>query len=729
MIIALKGTKIVINTSRQKRPTLKTDQTLFTLETDSVQVIVDTSTGAPVILHWGSSIGSINDPGHLRLATQDLVPHAELDSIENPGIWREHARGFQGRPAILGDRDGQDWSQLFSITSIESGENSLKVISADSAAGLEVAVHLVLEPNGILQISQSVKNTGAGKFNLQELTSWLPLPDYVAETMDFTGRWVKERQPQRREIQNGIWAREIREGRTGHDYTIIQLAMTRGANYQNGEVWSLGLQWSGNSRHLVERTTLGRTAIAAGELLLPGEISLEPGQTYSAPSVVAAYSQQGMDGITDRYYRWLRARKQHPTNVRPRPLTLNVWEAVYFNHDLGKLTELADVAREIGVERFVLDDGWFGARRDDRAGLGDWVVSKDVWPNGLSPLIDVVKARGMEFGLWFEGEMVNPDSDLYREHPEWILHVGDRVPVIGRHEQVLDLTHPGAYEHVFTQVDAILSEYDIAYIKWDHNRTLVEAGHLGKAAVHEQTKAIYRLFDELKEKHPGLEIESCSSGGGRIDLGMTEHADRFWTSDCNDALERQYIQRYTQFAIPPEMLGSHIGPTKAHTTFRTHSLAFRAITALFGHAGLEWDLTETTADERKHLKSWADYYKANRELIHSGRMVRVDRQNENTFVHGVVSQDGSRAIFAFVALQAIGQQTPSAITFEGLEPSAKYRVRVVEPAGSAQYVERQDPKWLSGIELTGEALSKIGVKAPMLAPENAILIELDRLVD
>ena len=694
---------------------------------DGVQLIVNLASGTPVILHWGSNLGSDLDASELNVALHEGVPHADLDSYQNPGVWRENARGYLGRPALQGHRSGQDWSQMFDIAEVETSSNTIYVRSEDKAAGLEVSVLFEITPEGILRISQSLKNTGEKSFSLNDLTTWLPLPDYATETMDFTGRWVKERQPQRRGIQVGTWSREIREGRSGHDYTIIQLAMTEDANYQRGEVWSMGLQWSGNTRHIIERQSTGRTTMGAGELLLPGEVQLAAGETYEAPTVVAAYSDTGIDGISDRHYRWLRSRPTHPTNVRPRPLTLNVWEAVYFDHNLEKLTQLADVAQSIGVERFVLDDGWFGARRDDHKGLGDWVVSKDVWPNGLKPLIDVVKSRGMEFGLWFEGEMVNPDSDLYRAHPEWILHVGDRVPPEGRFQQVLDITHKGAYDHVLGQVDAILSEYDIAYIKWDHNRTLTEAAHLGQAAVREQTKAIYRLFDELKSRHPGLEIESCSSGGGRIDLGMVNHADRFWTSDCNDALERQYIQRYTQFAIPPEMLGSHIGPTHSHTTHRTHELSFRAITALFGHAGLEWDLTETTPEERIVLTEWATYYKANRELLHTGRMVRVEQPDDSTFVHGVVAKDKSKAIFALATLRAMPGQTPNALRLEGLDLQANYRVKMVEPAGRAKYVLRQLPKWLEGVVLTGAALAKVGLRPPILAPENAILIEVERV--
>ena len=287
-------------------------------------------------------------------------------------------------------------------------------------------------------------------------------------------------------------------------------------------------------------------------------------------------------------------------------MVLNTWEAVYFDHNLDTLIELADSAADLGVERFVLDDGWFRGRRDDTAGLGDWFVDETLWPDGLTPLIEAVTSRGMEFGLWVEPEMINLDSDVARAHPDWIVGPaaashkdGGRLPLAWRNQHVIDLVNPEAWQYIFDRIDALLRENNISYLKWDQNRDLTEHGHAGRSSVHEQTLAAYRLFDELRKAHPGVEIESCSSGGARVDLGILERTDRIWGSDCNDALERQTIQRWTGVVVPPELVGGHIGPTTSHTTARTHDLSFRAITALFGHFGMEWDVREVQGERAR----------------------------------------------------------------------------------------------------------------------------------
>jgi len=694
------------------------------LSSDGVCLIIDLSNGTPEILHWGRPLSVTAESMELTKSTSQASPHADIDSPLRIGFWRENARGFFGQPALKGHRGGSDWSQLFELTEVEYTDEQIFIRGTDPVAQLEMVVRFELDSHGVLSISQSVKNLGKEIFDLIGLDTWMPLPDHASKSIDFTGRWVNERQPQSRQIQVGSWSRNSLEGRSGHDFTITQLAMDASADFQSGEVWSFGLAWSGNSRNQIECLPTGRKSIGAGELLLPGEVRLASGESYEAPKVIATYSAEGIDGVSDRMFRMFRDRPNHPTNKKPRPLTLNVWEAVYFDHNLDKLTRLADVAKEVGVERFVLDDGWFGSRRNDKSGLGDWVVSQEVWPDGLQPLAQMLRERNIELGLWFEGEMVNRDSDLFRAHPDWVLRVGDRLPPEARNQQVLNLTHPQCYQHILNQVSAVLSSCEISYIKWDHNRALVEPGYLGKAVVREQTKAIYRLFSELKQRFPGLEIESCASGGGRIDLGMAMYADRFWTSDSNDALDRQYIQRYTQISIPPELLGSHIGPTESHTTHRVHNLSFRAITALFGHAGIEWDITQANPEEIQHLKSWGTYYKQNRDLIHSGRIVRSSLEQHNYFLHGVVSQDKSRAIFSYAVLRSLPESRPSALRFAGLDSDRIYEVKIVTPAGEPHYVQKTGPEWASGVSTSGAALGAIGLRPPILAPENAILIEI-----
>lgn len=697
------------------------------LTSTRASVILGIDRASVSILYWGSALPALGDEADLFAALDDGQSWGEVDHPERPGLWRESAGGFLGSPTVTGHRAGHDWSPRFAVSDVDHSGGVVTVTAADDAAGLRIRSRIELDPSGVLFVSHALTNTGDSDYTVDGVTTWLPVPDRVAETLDFTGRWLKERQPQRRPIGVGVWTREGREGRTGHDGTIVEIAMTDGTSFRRGEAWAVGLQWSGNTRYLVERTSFGRTSMGAGELLLPGEVILAPGETYTAPAIAAACSDSGLDGITAAYVDWQRSRPHHPTNARPRPLTLNVWEAVWFDHDLDRLTALMHVAQEIGVERFVLDDGWFHLRRDDHAGLGDWWVDSDVWPEGLGELIRRVHDHGMEFGLWFEPEMVNVDSDLFRAHPDWVLHMADRMPPEQRFQQVLDLTHPEAWQYLFDSMHALLHEYDIAYVKWDHNRVLIEPGHLGRAAVREQTLAFYRLVDALKAAHPGLEIESCSSGGGRIDLGVLQHVDRFWTSDSNEALERQGIQRWTGMAIAPELLGTHIGPTTSHSTARTHSLGFRAVTALMGHAGIEWDITQTTPQEREHLRAWAEYYKANRGLFHSGTVVRSDDIDPAAVVYGVVAQDLSRAVFVYAQVATAQASKPPNLLLSGLDPAAIYRVTLRQFGDEARTLQGPQPSWRDGAVLSGAVLAQAGLRPPRLFPENAVLIEVEHL--
>jgi alpha-galactosidase len=693
------------------------------LSQERSSIIFDHAGDSLELLYWGKKLGEIDKKAaeSIRAACTRPVPHGGLDVSLGNLILREHSRGWIGHPALRGHRGGVGASNSFSVKSATQKDESLVVIFVDEIAGLEIEITYTLKPSDVLLIDAKVTNVSEGNYFLEQFLYWLPLAEQADQVLDFFGHWTKERQPQRRSIDYGLLTRESFEGRSGHDYTITQVALNHATGFRHGEAWSLAMAWSGNNIHHVERLIDGHKSIGAGEYLLPGEVILKKGESYQAPRAVASFSDRGLDGLTNNHYSWIRSRPNHITKVRPRPLTLNMWEAVYFDHNEISIRKMVDKAAEIGVERVVLDDGWFGSRRNDRAGLGDWVVSKQVWPNGLNPIIKYINDKGIEFGLWFEGEMINRDSDLYRAHPDWILQEPGRLPIEGRFQQVLDLTKEGAYNHVLRQIDAVLTEHNIAYIKWDHNRHLSDPISDGRPVVRKQTEAIYRMFDELKKLHPGLEIESCSSGGGRIDLGMIEHADRFWTSDQNDPLERQQIQRWTGLVIPPEFLGTHVGPTIGHQTHRTHSLSFRALNALFGHAGIEWNITEADANETKVLKAYVAFYKKHRDLLHSGTVVRSDEIIGNAHLYGTVALDRKEAIFTYMQLSSLDNFGPLLTTFDGLEKEITYQVTMIEELSTTDFTQRQAPGWWPIIQLTGDQLAHIGLQLPILKPESGLL--------
>jgi alpha-galactosidase len=683
------------------------------------------------IAYWGKALQNFSQAQSEALFTTITFPvaHSSYDHPITPSLLREESRGFIGYPTLKGERvaanfSGIDWSTHFKVIDLKkSGDQELEITWQDSSAKLELVQKITLDKYGILKISAKIKNIGEGDYHLSEYIHWLPLPEEITRSLDFTGRWSHERSPQEAKINVGLYVRESREGRSGHDYTITSLALAENASNESGAVYSYGLAFSGANRHLLEKKATGEISVGAGEIYAPGEIILKPAEEFSVPQFVGTYSAAGINGITNNYYAHYRNRPSHPTNIRPRPLTLNMWEAVYFRHQEAEIKSIIDAAAEIGVERVVLDDGWFMARRNDLAGLGDWVVDPAVWPNGLHPIVDYAISKGLEFGLWFEGEMVNPNSDLYRNHPDWILNSHGRVPPLWRNQLTLDLTNPDAFAHVFQQVDQVLSTYKISYIKWDHNRNVIDAGSNGRAAVHNQTLAIYRLFDQLKAAHPGLEIESCASGGARIDLGMIEHADRFWTSDNNDALEREQIQKWSSIAIPPELLGTHVGPSQGHQTKRTLDITYRIANALFGHAGIEWDIREANPSEKAALTAYAKFYKAERNFLHSSNYYRIDYPDQSASWTGRVSASKEKGIFFFFQNEMPASTFLPKAKFVGLDPQKNYRVNRVKDWGEPETLQRKPTLWWDKeVVLSGELLCNIGISLPILAPANAFLI-------
>jgi alpha-galactosidase len=715
---------------------------LLHLRASGVSLVLDLTEGRlPAVVHWGADLGETTgaDLATMALAAvEPIVPNVADDPIRLAILPEPHT-AWTGKPGVEGHRAGADWSPLFRVVSATVGGSPLPggadggpgsatvgpalvhVDAVDDVAGLGLALEVELLPSGLVRTRAELTNLRDGVYDVQALTLALPIPPEAREILDFAGRWGKERTPQRGTLRVGIHEREGRRGRTGADAATVLSVGVPGFGFRHGDVWGAHVAFSGDHRHFAERLSNGRQVLGGGELLLPGEVRLAEGEGYRSPWLYAAYGH-GLDDQAARFHRFLRARDAHPR--RDRPVTLNVWEAVYFDHDLARLTDLAERAAALGVERYVLDDGWFRHRRDDTAGLGDWHVDEGVWPDGLDPIIDRVRALGMEFGLWFEPEMVNPDSDLARAHPEWIMATGGRLPGTHRHQQVLDLAIPEAYEHILERMTAILTAHDIAYVKWDHNRDLVDAGVAprGEPGVHRQTLAAYRLMDELKARFPSLEIESCSSGGSRVDLGVLERTDRVWVSDCIDPLERQQMNRWTMQLLPPELMGSHIASGVNHTTGRAHRLSFRAGTALFAHFGIEWDLTQATPDEERDLAAWIALYKQERALMHTGTVVRADGSDPSLHVYGAVSPDADAALF-FLATVARSEVSPRGrFLLPGLDPERRYRVEPVRVG--TPHPGFTAPAWWDGVELTGRALAVSGLHTPAMWPETIALLRV-----
>jgi alpha-galactosidase len=501
-----------------------------------------------------------------------------------------------------------------------------------------------------------------------------------------------------------------------------------GFTFGHGEVYGLHVAWSGNTVHRVERVPSGVTAIGGGELVLPGEITLAEAESYATPWVYLAATGDGLDGLSAQFHGYLRSLPAHPRS--PRPVNLNVWEAVYFDHDLSKLTSLARLAASIGVERYVLDDGWFAGRRSDRAGLGDWWVDEEVWPGGLHRLVDFVRDQGLQFGLWIEPEMVSPDSGLYRAHPDWILATGQRTPPLQRHQLVLDLTRPEVTGYLLERISQLLSEYEISCVKWDCNRDITDAGsgtRSGAPAAHDQARAVYALLDELRRRHPDVEWESCASGGGRVDLAMLERVQRVWTSDMTDALARQPIQRWTGQLVAPEYLGAHVSAPFSHQTGRYMPLSIRCGTALFGHFGVEWDITRAGDDELAELAAWIRLYKQHRALLHSGRVVRIDTPDDTAWMQGVVAADRSAALMSYVQLDEPRNDQPAALRVPGLDPARRYRITDVTPGQRRARRRGRAEAGIPGMEASGAALAQIGLAIPVQRALTAVLVLIEAL--
>ena len=702
------------------------------LEREGVAVVLDArSPGLPRVLHWGAALGPLTDAGiaALAAAVSRQTPPGTLDGAWQLSLSPLEGDAWTGRPGMQLRRGGVVHHPRWRLDGIEADHSSVAVVARDEASALRLSISIGIEAGGVVWVQHALAHEGgadAPPVEVDWLEATLPVPTSTDRLLTFDGRWTREKRPVVTAMPAGATVRQSRRGRPGHDSPVAAIAAIGEPRWAAGELWGVHLAWSSDLSMRVDRVTDAVTLIGAGELLRPGEIVLAAGDEYRSPRAAFVHTADGLDGFAARVHTWLRARPQHPASARP--LVLNTWEAVYFDHDPARLTALAERAAEVGIERFVLDDGWFQGRRDDTSSLGDWVVDRTVWPEGLEPLAGRVHELGMQFGLWFEPEMISLDSDVARAHPDWLLHDPGHLEhekgLSWRGQYVMDLANPDAYSHVLGQIDALVGSLGIDFIKWDHNRDLVQSVHDGRPGGHAQMTAVYRLLAELRRRHPALEIESCSSGGARTDLGILEVTDRVWASDSNDPVERQDIQRWTGLLLPPELVGAHVGPTTSHSSGRTTALSYRMATSLMGSAGFEWDILSCGPEETAAITRFAELYKELRPIVHGGTVRHPELRDPAWRATAFVADDAAVVVVATVA--GLEDERAERLRLTGLDRGRRYRVRVRREIGAAEY-GWVAPEWFTAgeIELPGAVLADVGLQLPTLWPMQAFVLHLE----
>lgn len=685
---------------------------------------IDISTGGE-IFYWGKKIASASFPD-ARKALQRAVPYGRLDTDIPLSLLVENGRGLFSSPGIEGHRNGMHWAPVFSVTRIDDSAQELVIYAEDVAAGLQLTSRIVFDAEtDVIKICHSLTNKAEGVYTVNRLAVTLPLPERASECLSFYGRWVHEFQQYRHTLHHGGYQQENRRGRTSHEHYPALVVGTSGFNENSGEVWGVHFAWSGNHRLRVDVKADGRRFVQAEALYHAGEMEIKPGETLSTPWLYASYGNSGLNGMSQQFHQHIRQHILRFASPQPRQVHLNTWEGIYFDHQPDYIMRMATKAAEMGVERFIIDDGWFKARNNDRSALGDWFVDEKKYPQGLEPVIDHVLAQGMTFGLWVEPEMISKDSELYRQHPDWLLQLSDYQQPTGRNQHVLDLCNDAVFSYLFERLDTLLSRYAISYLKWDMNREVVQPGHEQRAAQTRQVERLYALLDQLRAKHPAVEIESCAAGGGRIDYEILRRVQRFWPSDNNDALERQHIQRGFSYFFPPEVMGAHIGAKKSHSTRRVSDIHFRGITALFGHLGIELDPLKASDEDKAGFSKYIALYKQYRQMLHTGRLYRLESDDPAAqAITSVVSADRSCALVTVAQLAMPTWALSGTLRLRGLQAETLYRVRVLDAAENFRDgIVNTQPAWIyDGIELSGEWLESAGLAMPVLDPESALLL-------
>jgi len=676
---------------------------------DTSYILKVTDQGHLAHLYWGRAIGESDyEQLYIRAQRPSFTPSTDLNELtysldtlqqELPAYgnsdFRTPAYQFQledgttvtnflyeshqiiaGKPGLAGLPsvyvEAEDEAQTLLITLRDEYSKAAIVLS-----------YTVFRDYSAITRSVQYRNESSEVLNLKRALSMsVDLPAYNYEMLHLSGTWIRERHVYRRKLQPGMQSIESRRGASSHVQNPFLALLSEGATEEHGDVYGINFVYSGNFIAGVEVDPYHHSRLFMGINPFDFNWKLEAGEVFQAPEVVLVHSYEGLGGMSRRFhdlYRKRLIRGQFRDQVRP--ILVNNWEATYFDFNEEKLEKIVNTGKELGIELFVLDDGWFGKRNDDTTSLGDWVVDKNKLPNGLQGIVNKVRDKEMQFGLWFEPEMVSPDSDLYRQHPDWCLHVVGRRRTQARQQLVLDLSRQDVQEYIISAVSDVLSSAPITYVKWDMNRNMTEIGSAllpadrQRETAHRYMLGLYRVMDAITSAFPHVLFESCSGGGGRFDAGMLYYMPQTWTSDNSDAISRLKIQYGTSMVYPISSMGAHVSAVPNHQVNRMTSLVTRGNVALSGNFGYELDLSKFDDEEKELVKYQIDTYKQIRHIVQFGDFYRLLSPFEgNDTAWMFVSKDKSEA---FVVYATVLQEPNPPIGFfrlQGLDPNKTYEV-------------------------------------------------------
>jgi alpha-galactosidase len=653
-------------------------------------------------LYWGGRLG----PKDRLAPAHSYMEWASFDSsyTTTPQEYAGWGAGLFTEPALkVSFADGNRDLVLHFVRATPDGAQSLKVLLKDISREVYVTLKYSIDADsGILSRSANIENREKQPIVIEQAAAaqWTLPPDRY--TLSYlTGRWAGEWTLNQEPIHPGARVIESRRGSTGHQANPW-FAISRDASQKTvgpvvapeeyGEVWFGALAWSGSWRFTVEVNQLDFVRVTGGFNPFDFRYELNPGEHLETPVFYGGYSDHGLGGASRVLHHFEIANVlPHAPTPKPRPVIYNSWEATEFKVDEPGQVALAEKAASIGVDRFVIDDGWFGQRKTDHAGLGDWYVNAEKFPNGLKPLIDKVHALGMDFGLWVEPEMVNPDSDLYRKHTDWVLNFPGRPRSEQRNQLVLNLARSDVRDYVEGFLDKLLSENDIAFLKWDYNRNWSEPGWDQVPADQQQRvyvdyiRNLYAILGDLRKKHPNVEIESCSGGGGRVDLGILHYTDEVWPSDNTDPFDRLSMQDGFSYAYPPQIMMAWVTDSPHWLNGRSTSLSYRMLSSMQGSLGIGANLNHWTAEDFATAKRLIAAYHSVQPTIVRGdryRLISPRDGSETSATESVSSDKNQSVVFAFTHSTQEGRGFPL-LLLQGLDPDAEYQLTFIEGKGQA----------------------------------------------